>query len=354
MYDNNDLNRETFGEKGATPPYTPPNQTYVTYVPYGLTPETFEERQLLKKTANLIGAAFLILTAVAAIISVFAALFLSVFGFSGENLYNILNDAAVNQYFEIVLSSLIFTLPFILLFKAGGFRISDLASYKKPKKENALPLFLFGISFCAFANMAVFFAGSIFENLGINYEVDHGENPSGFFGFLLSVIAIAIVPPLVEEFACRGLIMGSLRKFGDGFAIVVSAVLFGLMHGNFEQMPFAFLVGLVLGFITVKSGSLWIAVAVHSFNNLISVVFDYLPDSIPDMVLNVAYMILLTVIMLLGIVAFFLLRKDDEVYSLEKSETKATTKQKTKWFFSSATIVIFIIVSLLEALTFFV
>ena len=50
MNDNNDLNRETFGEGGEAPPYAPQSQNYVTYIPYGFTPKTFEERRSIKKT----------------------------------------------------------------------------------------------------------------------------------------------------------------------------------------------------------------------------------------------------------------------------------------------------------------
>ena len=85
-----------------------------------------------------------------------------------------------------------------------------------------------------------------FESFGFNYEVSQTESPDGILGFMLTFIAIAVVPPLVEEFACRGLILGSLQKFGNGFAIVCSAILFGLMHGNFRQIPFAFLIGIGL------------------------------------------------------------------------------------------------------------
>lgn len=353
MNDNNDLNRETFGEGGETPPYTPPEQKYVTYIPYGFTPKTYEERRSIKKTANIIGGSLLIMSVAAAILSFAVTIILSFLGLSSESVYNILKDAAVNKFFQITASTLIFTLPFIIIFKCAGYRINDLISFSKPKKEITLPLFLMGISFCAFSNLAVSFAGSIFEQLGFNYEVDMGDNPKGFFGFLLTVIATAIIPPLVEEFACRGLILGSLRKYGDGFAIIVSSIIFGIMHGNFQQMPFAFLVGLVLAFITIKSGSLWIAIAVHAFNNLVSVVFSFLPKSIPAMAQNAFYILLLSVLMILGLVSLFLLRKETEIFAIEKSETEAKESQKGKWFFSSATIVIFIIISFLESLAYF-
>ena len=354
MNDYNDLNMETFGEGGENPPYTPPTPNYVTYIPYGFTPKTFEERNQIKKIANIIGGSLLVLNALSILISLTITFILSFIGLSSESIHNIITDAGFNKFFQITLSTILFIVPFSIFFKCAGYRISDLAIFEKPKNKSFLPLFLMGIAFCAFSNIAVSVAGNFFEQFGINYEVDMGDYPKGFFGFLLSVIATAVIPPLVEEFACRGLILGSLRKFGDGFAIVVSSVIFGIMHGNFQQMPFAFLVGLVLAYITIKSGSLWVAIAVHAFNNFISVVFNYLPENMPDIIQNLIYIILLVIIMILGLVSLFILQKNGEDYKIEESKTESTNFQKSKWFFFSATIIIFIIISFIESLAFFV
>ncbi len=354
MNDFNELNNETFGEGGNTPPYTPPTPRYVTYIPYGFTPKTYEERNKIKKLANIIGASLLVLTLLAALISFGLTFVLSLLGIASENIHNILKDTGFNQFFQITASTLLFILPFTVIFKCAGYRISDLAIFAKPKEKTFLPFFLLGISFCAFSNIAISIAGTFFEQFGINYEVDFGENPEGLFGFLLSLIATAIVPALVEEFTCRGLILGTLRKFGDGFAIIVSSIIFGIMHGNFQQMPFAFLVGLVLAYITIKTETLWVAVAVHAFNNFVSVAFNYLPKAMPEDIKNAMYVILLTVLMIVGLISIFLLNKNNQSFEVAKSETEATEKQKIKWFFSSVTIVIFIVVSILESLAFFV
>ena len=53
-----------------------------------------------------------------------------------------------------------------------------------------------------------------------------------------------------------------------GFAILSSAILFGLFHGNLLQTPYALLMGLVLGYVTVEYSIGW-AIALHMFNNLV-------------------------------------------------------------------------------------
>ncbi|MBR7131934.1 MAG: CPBP family intramembrane metalloprotease [Clostridia bacterium] len=331
-----------------------PIPQYVTYIPYGFSPETYEERKKIKRAANIIGASFLVMTAFILVLN-FVSVFLISFLSPVFNMNISLEEPAVLHTLQIILSLSAFTVPFIICFKIGGERISDLISFSKPEKELILPFFLFGISFCFFANIAVSYAGSIFERFGIEYDVDFGDNPKGIFGFLLVLISTVIVPALVEEFACRGLILGLLRKFGDSFAIITSAILFGLMHGNFEQMPFAFLVGLVLGFITVKSGSVLIAMAVHAFNNFISVVFNSLLEGLTTVQQNILYTVFLTLCLLGGLAALLLKSGSSaELFKLNPPETKATEGKKYKWFFCSVVIIIFIAYCLIESLAFFV
>ena len=74
--------------------------------------------------------------------------------------------------------------------------------------------------------------------------------------------------PVVEEIVFRGFIMRSLEHQGKRFAIVASAILFGLFHGNFVQSPYAFAVGLVLGYVTMEYSIGW-AMVLHMLNNLV-------------------------------------------------------------------------------------
>ena len=331
-----------------------PQPQYVTYIPYGLTPETYEERRAIKKIANIIGGALLIMSAVPEFIVASLKFVLSILGLWGVKELEFFSSAAFNQYLQAILSIIMFTIPFIFLFKVNGHRISGLIKFKLPKKSDILPYFFLGVGVCYFANFAVSVAGGIFESFGFEYNVTPLENPDGILGFMLTFIAIAVVPPLVEEFACRGLILSSLRKYGDAFAIFTSAALFGIMHGNFQQMPFAFLVGLGLGFIVVKTGSIWIAVAVHAFNNSVSVVLDYIISNTNKEIANIFGAIVLTACLLFIFVGMLLLKNKKKAYAIKKSKAKSSVSQIIKWFFTAPTIIIFIVIEVLKSLAYFI
>lgn len=74
--------------------------------------------------------------------------------------------------------------------------------------------------------------------------------------------------PIAEELLCRGVAMRPLVKYGKRFAVLMSALFFGLMHCNIVQTPFAFVVGLVLGYVAVEYNILW-AMVLHMINNLV-------------------------------------------------------------------------------------
>lgn len=339
-----------FSENQITSPaFVSPQYVYTVPV---LTKEKYEKMQI-KRLSLVAGLSFLVLLSIMWVFNIIAVFLLKLFLSDTDKVMSLLSEPALMQVQQIVFSITMFTLPFIFIYKLFRFRISDLISFKLPKGKNSFYLFLLGISFCSFANIASSMLEQIFDRAGINYEVDFGESPEGVFGFLLSFIATAIVPALVEEFACRGILLGSLKKYGEGFAVMASSLLFGLMHSNFEQIPFAFLVGLVLGYITIKSGSLWVAILVHAFNNSISIVYTYLLSGLPGVVQNISYIIFLILCMLAGLFAMVKLSKQENMLTFSENETKSTFSQKIRWFLISPTIIIFSSVCILESFLFF-
>ena len=348
------IQSQTVVEEEVKPEVAPQIQPFVRRIPYGLTENTYKERKEIKKLSRISGGAFLCLSLISGLVAYVVLYTLMAFGMSYEKVLNLFEDPFFQQYFQIVVSSFMFIVPFTLFFKCSKHKISQLIDFSLPKTKKWFPIVLMGIGFCAFANIANSIAAGFFEGLGINYEVDFGDNPKGVSGFILSVLATAVVPALVEEFACRGIVLGALKKYGEGFGILVSSILFGLIHSNFQQIPFAFLVGLILGFITIKSGSIWPAVLIHFFNNFTSVIFDYLFVDISVGTQNLIYTIYLSVCLLIGLFALLLLANDNEIFKFSKPNTEATEKQKYKWFFTTETIIFVAIICIVESLQYFV
>ncbi len=93
---------------------------------------------------------------------------------------------------------------------------------------------------------------------------------------LQMVLCVGIAAPIIEELFFRKLLIDRMHKYGDTAAIVISALLFGLFHQNFGQFFYAAGIGLVLGYMYCRTGSLWLTVALHTAFNLISGVWPAL------------------------------------------------------------------------------
>ena len=77
----------------------------------------------------------------------------------------------------------------------------------------------------------------------------------------------------MEEVLFRGILLESVRsKYSSGRAIVVSALMFGVIHIIPQQVVNAFVIGLILGYIYVRTDSLWPVIIIHALNNAMAYV----------------------------------------------------------------------------------
>ena len=164
------------------------------------------------------------------------------------------------------------------------------------------------------------------------------------------LFSTAFFPAFLEEFVMRGMLLGVLKQKGNTFAVLCSALVFGFMHANAQQIVFAFFVGIILGFLTVKVDSIWPAVAVHFLNNLISVIFSYLnATKINSNIISAIYVVLFAVVLLLGVLSTIKISKKDSSFFTLHQQSEFTTQKKVCWFVNSPIIILSFVVSLLLA-----
>lgn len=86
------------------------------------------------------------------------------------------------------------------------------------------------------------------------------------------VIYTCLLGPFMEELLFRGVLLSRARKFGDRTAVLFTAVLFGLMHGNLNQFLYAAAIGIVFGYVAVYTGRIRYTVMLHMMVNTYSVI----------------------------------------------------------------------------------
>lgn len=115
---------------------------------------------------------------------------------------------------------------------------------------------------------------------------------------VIMAIATIVVAPIVEEIIFRGLILSRLRKAIPGWlAVLISALLFGLCHGQIVWICYAFVLGLIFGVMAQRSGSVWPSLLAHVLFNTIGHCSSYIPDT------NMAYWIFLGTLALVSFIA---------------------------------------------------
>lgn len=81
------------------------------------------------------------------------------------------------------------------------------------------------------------------------------------------LIYMVIIAPIMEEYVFRKLIVDRTCRYGQGVAIVLSGLMFGLFHGNLNQFVYAFALGAFLAYLYVQTGNLKITIALHMIIN---------------------------------------------------------------------------------------
>ena len=239
----------------------------------------------------------------------------------------------LDQLTDIILYVPVMLAPFLVFAKLSGYRLSSLTPLGKPKMSLLVPGVMMGLGGCIVGNILTALISSSVGAVGVELSSPSVSTPQTLAGQLLFYTSTALVPALVEEFIFRGVVMQSLRRFGDGFAIVMSSVVFALMHGNLVQAPFALVVGLTIGYLVIITGSMWVGLIIHFLNNLFACILQVVFDNISLELASVISLAYYVTLIALGVVGYIILRsKKAGCYRFYRPNPDMTTGQKLSAF----------------------
>lgn len=144
-----------------------------------------------------------------------------------------------------------------------------------------------------------------------------------------NILFIVLLAPVAEELFFRKLLISKLLPFGEKPAIIVSALLFALIHGNFTQLFYAFGLGLAFGYIFVKTGRVRYTIAAHMFINLIGALTLSLTNDIGVVAMIAGGLLVMGLfgMTIAGIVLFFVnvkrIRMNRGIFSLPGGKSAA-------------------------------
>ncbi|MDD6988937.1 CPBP family intramembrane glutamic endopeptidase [Ruminococcus sp.] len=269
-------------------------------------------------------------------------------------------DTVTTFYLEIFISVFSAFMPGLFYFLFSGRSMSETIKTNYVRQKELWALVFVGMAVAMVANTVSDMVQTNFSFFGLQNSVSMSENVSSPLKIVLYIISTAIVPAFAEEFAFRGIFMGTLRKFGDTFAIITSAIVFGAMHGNIAQIPFAFILGLVFAYVDCKTNSILPSIIIHFLNNFYAVMLDILQSTemFSDRIFMIIYFILIAVFCILGLISFFYLIKKDKNFfriadkTIQNSESETTIlltlKEKMKAFFINPGVIFVLSVFIIE------
>lgn len=269
---------------------------------------------------------------------------------AGGALGSYLSSSSLQLLLNGLLSSLVFFLIGVAYCLISRLSFARLFPFERMGGRMLSMMCVIGLVFTLMSNYASGLVTDVFALFGVSNHGGEAVAGSSLPSVLLYYLTVALLPALAEEFAFRGVIMGSLRKYSDALAVLVSSAAFALMHGNFVQLPFTFCCGLVFGFIAVKTNSLLPSIIIHFFNNALSVTFDVLTgyNIISTGMANLGYCV---VIVALSVPALLFIRRiikeKPGMFRFDDSDRVIPFRAKMKTAASSPALITFAVIMVL-------
>ena len=192
------------------------------------------------------------------------------------NFDDLLEDTFFYESLNMLSSAVLIFFPFLFayLFLKKTKTAGELIFGTPYDRKNFRLLIPITIMICIIGSFATSYLSEFVDwAFGVEFiQPDDFSDYNSVGGVMISLLSTAVIPAFVEEFAIRGVVMQSLRRYGDWFAIIMSSLVFALMHGNMIQIPFAFIAGIGIGYAVIKTGTMWTGIIIHFINNAIAVI----------------------------------------------------------------------------------
>jgi len=168
----------------------------------------------------------------------------------------------------MLLAQLICFLPPIMLyFFRTGKDFRKTLRLNPLKLKNVLIILFFAVSVQPIMSLLSYLTSLFFPN-----PVEQSVGGIQQSGLILSLLSVAVIPALLEETFARGILLSGYQFLGKWKAAFASALLFGLLHMNPQQLPYAFFVGFIFSFLVERTDSLFAGILPHLIINGTTVV----------------------------------------------------------------------------------
>jgi len=224
----------------------------------------------------------------------------------------------------------------------------DKISFKFVLPKNTFALLAAGLCIVQFS--VLIFNYILYSVFGVPSHFEtHTESyfPQTVLGIALYFISVVIIPSLFEEFVFRYVMLNSLKKYGNTFAIVVTSLLFGFAHARMSAFIFATAVGFFSAYIAIKTRSIWFPIILHAVVNGTSFLWQFLSANpfIDDDIINILYFAFLSFISAVTLIYLLtlIIKRRESRLAPPGNYIYISKGRKAIFFFNGAALLFFIL-----------
>lgn len=179
-----------------------------------------------------------------------------------------------NLYFSTLAQYILILLPVLVYIRVCKLNPKKVLRLNKPDAVHiflalfiALPVYFISDSLNKFA---IYFLQYIIDIPGIFVPI-----PKNIYELVIGILTMAVTPAICEEFLHRGLLLKAYENRGSSKAIVITALFFGLFHFDLTNLLGPVFSGIILGYLVVRTNSIYPAIVLHFINNTMAELFMY-------------------------------------------------------------------------------
>lgn len=173
---------------------------------------------------------------------------------------------------QVLFSEIILVLPGAVYLIAGRQNVKEALRLNPIRLSSILWLFLFTVCVTPLMSLINGISMMFVENETIGTMQDITANGN----IASSLILVALIPCIFEEIVYRGLFYREYSKVATVRGMVLSAFLFGIMHGNWNQFSYAFVMGIIFALVIEATDSILASMIMHFIINGTSIVMLHL------------------------------------------------------------------------------
>lgn len=186
------------------------------------------------------------------------------------------------------------------------------------------------------ASLSSFLFTELLQVSGLSFAEQRFEIPTEPGSFILLLLTGTLLEAFVEEFLFRGVILNSMRRFGDVVALLVSTILYALVQTRVDTMIYSFVMGLVLSYFALRSGSFLLPFLGSFFAKGVGMFFWMLHSGTMTLGRQLLAGGVLLAIGILTIFSFIrFVTKDKNAFRIYDRETYLTNRSKMKYFLTN-------------------